>query len=169
MRSDTKNKKPGLLFWCRRAAMKYYFESEKSLDMSEVNRIIERAFAEHGSGRARMPSKLYVTFPHGDFRTMPAYLPALSIAGVKIVTVHPENRALNLPSVMALTLIIDPATGLPLALLNATGLTDMRTGAAGAVAAKYLCPKKEIVLGLIGTGRQKTSWRHWQRNFLFGM
>lgn len=145
---------PGSVLYDMRDSMKYYFEPEKLLDYEQVNTIVERAFAEHGSGRTQMPSKLYVTFPHGDLRTMPAYLPALDIAGVKIVTVHPANREMNLPSVMALTLIIDPDSGLPLALLNATGLTDMRTGAAGAVAAKYLCPKKEIVLGLMGTGRQ---------------
>jgi alanine dehydrogenase len=50
--------------------------------------------------------------------------------------------------------ILDIATGTPVAILNATKLTDMRTGAAGAVAAKYLASKKEIVFGLIGTGRQ---------------
>jgi alanine dehydrogenase len=55
---------------------------------------------------------------------------------------------------MALTIILDLATGQPLAIINATRLTDMRTGAAGAVAAKHLSPRKEIVLGVIGTGRQ---------------
>jgi alanine dehydrogenase len=85
---------------------------------------------------------------------MPAYLPSLSIAGVKIVNVHPNNPAKGLPTVMALTVILDIASGRPVALLNATRLTDLRTGAAGAVAAKYLSPKKEIALGVIGTGRQ---------------
>jgi alanine dehydrogenase len=85
---------------------------------------------------------------------MPAYLPSLSIAGVKIVNVHPGNPAKGLPTVMALTIILDIASGRPVAILNATRLTDLRTGAAGAVAAKYLSPKKEIVLGVIGTGRQ---------------
>ena len=135
--------------------MKYYFEADPNLDFDKVNNVVEQAYAEHGSGNVQMPPKMYVNFPHGDFRTMPAYLPAMNIAGVKIVNVHPDNRALHLPSVMALTLIIDPQTGVPQALLNATRLTDMRTGAAGAVAAKYLCPKKkEIVLGLFGAGRQ---------------
>jgi alanine dehydrogenase len=115
---------------------------------------LEQAFAEHGSGNVQMPSKIYVTFPKGDFRTMPAYLPAMNIAGVKIVNVHPDNRAMGLPTVMALTLILDPGTGVPLAIMNATALTDMRTGAAGAIAAKHLIRKSEIVLGLIGTGRQ---------------
>jgi alanine dehydrogenase len=55
---------------------------------------------------------------------------------------------------MALTIILDLATGQPVAILNATHLTDMRTGAAGAVACKYLFPKKTITLGVAGTGRQ---------------
>jgi alanine dehydrogenase len=55
---------------------------------------------------------------------------------------------------MALTVILDIDTGQPVAVINATRLTDMRTGAAGAVAAKYLSAKKEIVLGVVGTGRQ---------------
>jgi alanine dehydrogenase len=50
--------------------------------------------------------------------------------------------------------IIDIDTGQPTAVINATQLTDMRTGAAGAVAGKYLSAKKEIILGVIGTGRQ---------------
>jgi alanine dehydrogenase len=134
--------------------MKYYPGPEKMLDIGDVNRVTEEAFPEHGTGNVQMPSKIYVTFPHGDFRTMPAYLPTMNIAGVKIVNVHPGNRSLGLPSVMALTLILDPGTGVPQALLNATALTDMRTGAAGAVAARHLSRKNEIELGLIGTGRQ---------------
>jgi alanine dehydrogenase len=134
--------------------MQYFTDTEKGLDLREVNRAIEAAFADHGRGFFQMPPKLYVTLPEGDFRTMPGYLPSLPVAGVKIVNVHPANPAKNLPTVMALTVILDIATGAPLAILNATRLTDLRTGAAGAVAAKYLSPKKEIVLGMIGTGRQ---------------
>jgi alanine dehydrogenase len=134
--------------------MQYFTDTEKSIDLREVNQAIETAFADHGRGRVQMPPKVYVTLPEGDFRTMPAYLPSLSLAGVKIVNVHTGNPSRGLPTVMALTVILDIATGEPVAILNATKLTNMRTGAAGAVAAKYLSPKKEIVLGLIGTGRQ---------------
>ena len=134
--------------------MQYLTDTEKHIDLKEVNRAIETAFADHGRGEVQMPPKLYVTLPEGDFRTMPAYLPSLSLAGVKVVNVHPGNPARGLPTVMAITVILDIATGAPVAILNATKLTDMRTGAAGAVAAKYLSPKKEIILGLIGTGRQ---------------
>jgi alanine dehydrogenase len=134
--------------------MKYYTGTEKGLNLKEVNRAVEQAFADHGKGLVQMPPKIYVTFPQGDFRTMPAYLPSLGIAGVKIVNVHPDNPARGLPTVMALTVLLDIATGKPEAIINATQLTDMRTGAAGAIACKYLSQKKEIVLGLVGTGRQ---------------
>ena len=134
--------------------MQYFTDTDMGLDLSQVNMSVESAFADHGRGLVQMPPKVYITLPEGDFRTMPAYLPSLSIAGVKIVNVHPKNPQIGLPTVMALTIILDLATGQPLAIINATRLTDMRTGAAGAVAAKHLSPRKEIVLGVIGTGRQ---------------
>jgi len=134
--------------------MQYFTDTDMGLDIGKVNLAVEAAFADHGRGLVQMPPKVYVTLPAGDFRTMPAYIPSLSIAGVKIVNVHPENPAKGLPTVMALTIILDIPTGQPKAIINATKLTDMRTGAAGAVAGKYLSPKKEIVLGVVGTGRQ---------------
>ncbi len=137
--------------------MKYFDHPEKGLAVPAVNKAIEQVFLEHGNGRVQMPSKLYVTFPHGDFRTMPAYVPSLGLAGVKVVNVHPSNPARGLPTVMALTLILDIETGVPVSLLNATRLTDLRTGAAGAVAAKYLSPKKTISIGLVGSGRQASA------------
>lgn len=157
--------------------MRYYPDPDRDLDIGAVTRVIETAFAEQGSGHVQMPPKLYVNLPKGDFRTMPAYLPSLGMAGVKIVNVHPGNPSKGLPTVMALTLLLDPETGRPTAILNATRLTEMRTGAAGAIAAKYLAPKKECVLGVIGTGRQAeaqvrateqvltlTGIRVWSRN-----
>jgi alanine dehydrogenase len=134
--------------------MQYFTDTDMGLDIGQVNMAVESAFADHGRGLVQMPPKIYVTLPNGDFRTMPAYLPSLAIAGVKIVNVHPDNPAKGLPTVMALTIILDIGTGVPIAIINATRLTDMRTGAAGAVAAKYLSARKEIVLGVVGTGKQ---------------
>jgi alanine dehydrogenase len=85
---------------------------------------------------------------------MPAYLEDLDIAGVKIVNVHPSNPARGLPTVMAVLVLNDPATGAPVALMDATYLTDMRTGAAGGIAVKYLARRDSSILGLIGAGRQ---------------
>lgn len=135
--------------------MKYYPESDAHINYEDVIESMEKAFIDHCEGQVQMPSKVYITFPEGDFRTMPAYIPSLDIAGVKIVNVHPHNREkFHLPSVMAITVILDVRTGEPTAIINATSLTDIRTGAAGAVATKFLSPKKDIVLGLLGSGRQ---------------
>jgi alanine dehydrogenase len=138
----------------RLSSMHYFPDADRNLNIAEINRSVESAFADHGRGLVQMPPKIYVTLPEGDFRTMPAYIPSLSIAGVKVVNVHPDNPRKGLPTVMALTIILDIATGQPTAILNATRLTNLRTGAAGAVAAKYLTPKEEVVVGLIGSGQQ---------------
>lgn len=134
--------------------MRYYPAPEKGLTYERVNRVIESVFAEHGKGQVSMPPKVYITLPYGDFRTMPAYVPSLEMCGVKVVNVHPDNRERGLPTVMALITLLDVTTGLPLAIIHATGLTDMRTGAAGAVAAAHLARSREISLGIIGSGRQ---------------
>ena len=138
-------------------SMRYYPDPGKAIDLSRLNRVIEESFAEHARGRVQMPPKMYVTLPRGDFRTMPAYIPSLGIAGVKIVNVHPENPSRGIPSVMAITIILDVDTGAPRAVLNATELTDMRTGAAGAVAAAHLSPSRSVSLGLVGSGKQAKS------------
>ncbi|MCC7565929.1 MAG: NAD(P)-binding domain-containing protein [Methanomicrobiaceae archaeon] len=134
--------------------MHYYPDASDSLSCAEVIRAIEDAFAEHGRGNVQMPPKIYLTFEKGDLRTMPAYMPGLDLAGVKLVNVHPRNPDIGLPTVMAVTVILDVETGLPEAIINATALTDMRTGAAGAVAAKYLAVNREVRVGFIGSGRQ---------------
>ncbi len=134
--------------------MLYLAAPEEGLDGMEINNAIEAVFAAHARGEVQMPPKVYVTLPLGDFRTMPGYVPAQETAGVKIVNVHPGNRAMGLPTVMALTILLDARTGSPEALLNATRLTDLRTGAGGAIACRRLAPKKCIVLGVIGCGQQ---------------
>jgi len=137
--------------------MRYYADPGRAIDLSRLNRVVEESFAEHARGRVQMPPKVYVTLPRGDFRTMPAYIPSLGIAGVKIVNVHPDNPSKGIPSVMAITVILDVETGAPRAILNATELTEMRTGAAGAVAAAHLSPSRSVSLGVVGSGRQAKS------------
>jgi alanine dehydrogenase len=138
-----------------RKSMEYYAHPEAGLDLSRVNEAIEAAFAAFSRGETEMPPKVYVTLPGGDFRTMPAYVPSLGLAGVKIENVHPGNPKRGLETVMALDVLLDPPTGMPYAILNATGLTDLRTGAAGAVAARHLCRRQDgLELGLVGAGHQ---------------
>ncbi len=135
--------------------MRYYAHPEEGLDLARINAVVEEAFAAFGRDEVEMPPKVYVNLDGGDFRTMPAYIPSLGLAGVKIVNVHPDNPACGLPSVMALLVLLAPATGMPYAVMNATMLTDLRTGASGAVAARHLCRRQDdLEVGLVGAGRQ---------------
>lgn len=129
---------------------------EKLLELGEVIEAVESVFHYYGLGRVQMPSKSYLYFDKydGDLRTMPAYIPDTDEAGVKIVNSHPQNPSKGLPTVLAIYVLNDPATGKPLAMMNATYLTDVRTGAGSAVAAKYLARKDSGVLGIVGCGRQ---------------
>ncbi|MBN1153188.1 MAG: alanine dehydrogenase [Dehalococcoidia bacterium] len=127
--------------------------------MEDVLELVERAFAERGQGRTQMPPKSYLFFtPHnGDLRVMPAYLQAIEQAGVKLVNVHPDNPSRHgLPTVMATVVLVNPATGEPLCIMDGTLLTAMRTGAASGVATNYLARESAATLGVIGAGFQ--SW-----------
>jgi len=105
-----------------------------------------------GEGRGKMPAKTYLSLEHGDFRAMPAALPGS--AGVKWVNVHPKNPSRGLPSIMAILVYNDPETGYPLAVMDATEITAYRTGAAAAIASKYLARHNSHTIGIIGAGFQ---------------
>lgn len=116
---------------------------------------VERAFAAFGHGEASMPPKVYLSVAdhHGDFRAMPARLG--DSAGIKWVNVHPENRrTFGLPTVMGVFVLNDAANAFPLAIMDGTRLTALRTGAAGAVASKYLASSGPGTIGFIGSGVQ---------------
>lgn len=130
---------------------------EKLLDMKEVIDAVEGAFRYKGLGKVQMPAKVYLDFPKyaGDLRTMPSYVEDLDIAAVKIVNVHANNfKEHGMRTVMATLLLVDPRTGAPLAFMDATHITGLRTGAASAVASKYLAKKDPRAVGMIGAGNQ---------------
>ncbi|MCJ7713507.1 ornithine cyclodeaminase family protein, partial [Candidatus Bathyarchaeota archaeon] len=132
-------------------------EVKNLLSISDVIKAVELSFKEKGLNQVQMPAKIYLHFKrnNGDLRTMPAFLERLDISGVKIVNVHPENPTKNgMPTVMATILLIDPKTGFPLCIMGGTTITNMRTGAASAVATKYLANKDWKSVGFIGAGAQ---------------
>lgn len=132
-----------------------YSDVRVLLRMGDAIELVERAFKEKGLGRVQMPTKTYLFFDkyNGDLRTMPAYFQYLDIAGVKIVNSHPNNPIkYGLPTVMAIIILVDPKTGKPLCLMDGTLITGVRTGAAVAVATKYLARKNSRVVGIIGAG-----------------
>jgi len=132
---------------------------KRLISMPEVLGAAERAFKLYGKGLAQMPPKIYLHLDkyNGDFRAMPAYIQGVEACGVKWVNVHPDNSRFGLPAVMALFILSDPRNGFPLAIMDATYITNLRTGAAGGVAAKYLARKNSSVIGLVGCGAQARS------------
>ncbi|WMW22569.1 alanine dehydrogenase [Methanolobus mangrovi] len=126
------------------------------LNMPLTLSAVENGFREHGLKKVQMPPKSYLYFNehNGDLRTMPSFMEEQDIAGVKIVNVHPDNREKGLPTVMAVIVLNSTETGAPLAIMDGTHITDMRTGAAGGVAAKYLARPDSHIVGMVGTGGQ---------------
>ena len=93
----------------------------------------------------------------GHFNVLRGYVAPLDLAGVKVVGDYVDNYQHGLPSEMALLNLFDPRTGMPVALLDATAITEMRTGAITALGAKYLAPRDAKVLGHIGA-RGSSYW-----------
>lgn len=131
-------------------------EVEGLISMHEAIEAVEEAFRAKGLGKVQMPPKSYVYFDRykGDFRVMPAYLKEQGAAGVKIVNVHPRNPEYGLPTVMATIVLLNPQTGAPLAIMDGTWVTNIRTGAGGAVAVKYLAREDSHVIAMVGAGVQ---------------
>jgi len=127
-------------------------EIENVLGMGECINIVEEAFRLYGEGKVQMPPKVYLSFEKGDLRCMPAFVPFMNAAGVKNVNVHPGNK--KMPAVMATITLFEPETGFPLAIMDGTYITQMRTGAAGGIAAKYLSREDSKSAGFIGAGVQ---------------
>ncbi len=126
------------------------------LSMPSAMDVVEKAFKQHGLKKVQMPPKTYLYFDkhNGDLRTMPSFLETQDITGVKIVNVHPDNLKIGLPTVMALVVLNSTKTGAPITIMDGTYLTDIRTGAAGGVAAKYFARPDSKVIGMVGAGNQ---------------
>lgn len=125
------------------------------VSMDDAIAVTERAFAAIADGSVLMPPKLYLNFPafEGDLRIMPAAVGS-AFAGVKVVNSHGRNPEKGLPTVVGTYLLCSQETGMPLALMNATALTAIRTGAASAVATKHMARRDASSVGLVGAGVQ---------------
>jgi ornithine cyclodeaminase/alanine dehydrogenase-like protein (mu-crystallin family) len=126
-----------------------------ALDMPTIISSLEVAFKEKGLGRVEMPPKPGIhTQPDAFIHAMPAFIPALNSAGIKWVSGYPENYKRGLPYITGLLILNDTETGLPYALMDCTWITAYRTGAASALAAKYLARKQSEVAGILACGVQ---------------
>ena len=124
------------------------------LTMAEIIDAVESAFREKGQGRVEMPPKLAIHPGGGDSfcHAMPAYIPAQGSAGVKWVSGFPGNSRRGLPYISGLLILNDSETGLPISVMDCVWITAMRTGAATAVAARYLARPDASVVGMLGCG-----------------
>ena len=129
-----------------------------SLPMRQIIDALDAMFKEKGMGRTEMPPKPGLhTRPDAFIHAMPAYIPSLESVGLKWVSGYPGNQAKGLPYITGLLILNDPETGVPLAIMDCTWITAKRTGAATAVAAKYLARPESSTVGIVACGVQGRS------------
>ena len=128
------------------------------LGLTEVIEAIENGLVAHGNGRVIMPSKshLVLDFPHKLFNILKGYVEPVNAAGVKVICDFHGNYQYRLPSELALLTLYDAKNGVPMAIVDATLITWMRTGAVTALGAKHLAYEEPKVLGHIGA--RGTAW-----------
>ena len=126
-----------------------------NLDMATVINLLESAFREKGAGNVEMPPKPGIhTLPDAFIHAMPAYIPSLHSAGIKWVSGYPDNQKRGLPYITGLLILNDDETGIPYAVMDCTWITAYRTGAASALAAKYLARPESKTAGILACGVQ---------------
>ncbi|MDA0328231.1 MAG: ornithine cyclodeaminase family protein [Gemmatimonadetes bacterium] len=125
-----------------------------AIDMPAAIDAMRGAFAALSDGTATAPLRLALETDHGVSLFMPAHLPASASAGAKIVSVNPGNADLGLPVIHAVVIALDPVTGRPIALMDGTWLTALRTGAIGGLAADLLAREDASTVALFGAGVQ---------------
>lgn len=124
------------------------------LSMLQITEALEKAFLEKAHGRVVNPPKHWIqTGPETWFGGMSCYIPALHGAGIKWQSGNPKNEEKNLPYILGFY-ILSADDGLPLAIMDSTWITGMRTACASALTAKYLARKDSETLCIIGCGLQ---------------
>src|SRR6516164_6571388 len=137
----------------------------------EILAAIEAGLAMQGRGEAVIEPRVHLeprSGAEGHFNVLRGFLGGrIGMAGVKVVGDFVGNYTLGLPSELGLLCLFDPGTGAPVAVIDASGITEMRTGAVTAVGAKYLAPPRPRVLGHIGA-RGSAYWNVRLLDRLFG-
>lgn len=146
------------------AAMRYLTRAETAamIEPDTLRRAVGQAMVELSAGRVSMPPRVAATRedPIGLMAVMPAYVPALDAMATKVVNVFPGNAARDLPTHLALVLLVEPETGEPIALLDGDEITAARTAAGSALSAEHLAVPDAATLTIVGTGVQARSHAH---------
>jgi ornithine cyclodeaminase/alanine dehydrogenase-like protein (mu-crystallin family) len=125
--------------------------------MEELIPAMEKALIDFSAGKVTQPVRSVITVdpPGGFYGMMPALTP--EGLGQKIVTFYATNTERGIPTHMATIFLVDPQTGAPLAVMDGTLITEMRTAAVSAAATKLLAPRDAKVLAILGSGVQARS------------
>lgn len=132
-------------------------EIRAAVPPADAVRVIRDAFRADGLGRTTVPDVINLAIPgtQGEFHIKTAYVAGIPHVAVKVASGFYENAARGLPTGSGMMALFDASTGMPAALLLDNGyLTDVRTGAAGAVAADVLARVSIETVGVIGSGVQ---------------
>ncbi len=120
---------------------------------AEIIAAVEDGLRAQGRGECTIEPRMHLVpekdYP-GHFNVLRGYIRPLGVAGVKVVGDFYRNYEVGLPSELALLHLMDPKTGAPIAVIDASDITDMRTGAVTAIGAKHLARKSSKVLGHVG-------------------
>jgi alanine dehydrogenase len=131
-------------------------EVSQALPMQQAIPAMKQAFQQYSSGQADLPlrTRIDVSTHDGSTLFMPALLAESESFAIKVVSVFPGNASLDLPTIHAIVVAIDPQTGAPIAVLEAASLTAIRTGAASGAATDVLAREDSSTLALFGSGSQ---------------
>jgi alanine dehydrogenase len=144
--------------------------AQLALTDAEILGAVEQSLKAQGNGETVIEPRVHLvpeSSDKGHFNILRGYVKPLGLAGVKVVGDFVDNYKRGLPSEMAILNLLDPETGVPKALLDATSITDMRTGAMTALGGKYLARKDSKILGHIGA-RGTAYWNVRLLDHLFG-
>jgi ornithine cyclodeaminase/alanine dehydrogenase-like protein (mu-crystallin family) len=122
------------------------------LSLQQVIGAVEQSMIAYEHGEAMAPQRMHLDHEKNTLLCMPSW--GSRYFGTKLVTVMPGNRGKGLPVTNGAMLLNDGETGVPLAILQASKLTALRTGALGAIGIKYITPPDASSIGLIGCGVQ---------------
>ncbi|HET7017794.1 MAG TPA: ornithine cyclodeaminase family protein [Streptosporangiaceae bacterium] len=126
---------------------------------AEIVAAVESAVRAHGTGQVVVEPRVHLVpgdVSAGHFNVLRGHLNDPGLSGIKVVGDFPLNYAAGLPSEVGLLTLLDPGTGVPVAIMDATLITACRTGAMTAVGARYLARPDSRVLGHVGA--RGTAW-----------
>ncbi len=124
----------------------------KGISKKEVLDAIEKAYMISESQNFQMPQRMHMDAGKNIYLLMPCF--SETVFGTKLLTLFPDNSKMDLPVINALMVLNNIETGEPVAIMNGSTLTAIRTGAVGGVSIKHMTPNDITKIGLIGAGVQ---------------